>query len=174
MGLRPAEEGRHRARLPPADALDFKLVVVPGAARGVKGPRLARVESVEDGTVYADTFDLGRVDPSQVEEEIVIRELPGGNAHEFRMPVLKAQPGRGGPEGDAPPAAAPRRGGVHAAGPEVRRSAGRLRPEHPPPLSGPCAASAPRSPGQRDGPEQVGQEGKAVTSGMLRDLENAF
>ena len=97
MGLRPAEEGRHRARFPPADALDYRLVVVPGAARGVKGPRLARVESVEDGTVYADTFDLGRVDPSQVEEEIVIRELPGGNYNTFRRRVLKARPGRGTP-----------------------------------------------------------------------------
>jgi hypothetical protein len=99
MGLRPAEEGRHRARFPPADALDYRLVVVPGAARGVKGPRLARVESVEDGTVYADTFDLGRVDPSQVEEGIVIRELPGGDYHTFRRRVLKARPGRGGRKG---------------------------------------------------------------------------
>src|SRR5439155_23923010 len=84
---------------PPIDGLDYRLVVVPGAARGVKEPRLARVESVEDGTVFVDTFDLGSIDPSQVEEEIVVRELPGGSYHAFRRPVLKAQPGKGGKRG---------------------------------------------------------------------------
>jgi hypothetical protein len=86
-------------RFPPADELDYRLVVIPGAVRGVKGPRLARVESVEGEMVTVDTFDLGRIDPSQVEEEIVVRELPGGNYHAFRRLVRKAQPGKGGKKG---------------------------------------------------------------------------
>jgi hypothetical protein len=87
------------ARFPPADDLVGKLVVVPGSVRGSKEPRLAAVETVEDDRLTVDTFDLGRIDPSQLEEETVIRELPDGKLHAFRRPVLKAQPGKGGRRG---------------------------------------------------------------------------
>jgi hypothetical protein len=79
------------ARFPPLDQMKGKLVVVQGR----KGPSLARVQDVGMSRLGIILFDL-RIDPSLLEEEIVIRPLPDGKLDAFTRKVLKERPRREG------------------------------------------------------------------------------
>ncbi len=84
-----------RAHFPPVEAMEGKLVVVPASVTK-KGPQLAFVdeEAGDDGRLQADTFNLG-IDPTQLDEVLVVRELPDGKLQAFKCWYRKEQPGEG-------------------------------------------------------------------------------
>ena len=77
--------------VPRDDAQIAADVLAAADLRGVDSHGVARLRT------YFDMLALGRINPKA--NIRVIRELPGGNFHTFQLPVLKAQPGKGGLRG---------------------------------------------------------------------------
>jgi hypothetical protein len=79
-------------RFPPQDSIDGKLVVVPGSFQGKsRAPELARVLDAADDCLEVERFDLG-IDPSLLDEEIVLRKRRDGKFHLVIRKVLGEQP----------------------------------------------------------------------------------